>query len=87
MKLDMRPVRVAAGEDGDGRLVFWEEALVAVLVRLSAQHEELAGAWYLEAGFGEAAVPLNPTFDDLDEAGAWITSRLEQRSTSSPYVD
>ena len=76
MTLDLRSVKVATGEDADGLLVFDDGTLVAILVMLSAQHEEDAGHWYLEAGFGRLAVALNPVFDDLDAAKAWIADHL-----------
>src|SRR5829696_8992499 len=53
MSLTLQPVRVATGSDEDGMLVLTDEQrLVAVLTRLSEQHEGAAGHFYLEAGFG-----------------------------------
>jgi hypothetical protein len=75
--LTLKPVRVATGaDDEEGRLVFAGGRLVAVLVRLSEQHEELAGRWFFEAGFGRLDGPLHPAFRDLPEAEAWIAERL-----------
>ena len=77
MTLTLEPVRVATGaDDEEGRLVFAGERLVAVLVRLSAQHQELAGHWFFEAGFGRLDGPLHPAFEELSEAQAWIAQRL-----------
>jgi hypothetical protein len=46
-------VQVETGSgDTDGQLVFRDGFLVAVLVRLSEEHEEDAGKWFLEAGLG-----------------------------------
>jgi hypothetical protein len=64
ISLTKQPVRVAAGGgDEEGYLIFAHERLIAVLVRLSQQHEEMAGRWYLEIGFGRLEGPRKPTFD------------------------
>jgi len=78
MSLHLQPVQVATGSnDTESRLIFSEGFLVAVLVRLSEDHEEDAGKWFLEAGFGRVDDPDPPTFADLDAAQAWITGCLE----------
>jgi hypothetical protein len=46
------------------------------LVRLSAQHGEDTGKWFLEAGFGPLAPACPPLFADLAAARAWIMRRL-----------
>jgi hypothetical protein len=72
-----QPVRVATGGlDEEGCLIFSDDRLVAVMVRLSDQHEEFAGEWFLEAGFGRLEGPQHPTFDDLEAAQTWIAARL-----------
>ena len=77
MSLFLQPVQVATGsDDHESRLVFSDGFLVAVLVRLSAQHEDGAGRWFLEAGFGPLDDPRAPVFVDLDAAQAWIRDRL-----------
>ena len=79
MSLTLQPVRVATGSDEDGMLVFTDEQrLVAVLTRLSDQHEGAAGHWYLEAGFGWLDGPNHPTFSDLDAAQDWLTQRMDR---------
>jgi len=48
MSLRLQPVRVGTGsDDEDGRLVFRDDALVALLVRLSDNHEGTlaSGSW------------------------------------------
>ena len=83
MMLSLKPVQVATGADEDGMLVFdHDQRMVAVLTRLSEQHAELAGRWFLEAGFGRVDGPLHPTFSDLDSAKAWIGGRLETGLTA-----
>ena len=76
MSLLLRPVRVATGAEEDGLLVFLQDRLVAVLVRLSDTNEIAPGAWFLEAGFGGLDGPDHPTFPDLEAARAWIGERL-----------
>jgi hypothetical protein len=74
--ITLAPVRVGTDTaDEVGRLVFAEDRLVAVLVRLAEGHDE-AGHWFLEHGFGRLGVPVPPTFSDLQAAEIWIASRL-----------
>ncbi|GJD66939.1 hypothetical protein MPEAHAMD_7138 [Methylobacterium frigidaeris] len=79
MSLRLQPVRVkTGGGDTDGLLVFTSDLLVAVLVQLSADHEEDEGKWFLEAGFDGADKRVQPTFASLDEAQEWIQNRLDE---------
>lgn len=78
MSLTLQPVRVANGHDEEGLLVFAEDRLVAVLVRLSDEHEAMAGQWFLEYGFGKLDGPHHPTFPDLNAAQDWISRHLHQ---------
>ena len=73
-------VQVANGHDEEGRLVFAEGRLIAVLVQLSGLHEELsvAGQWFLETGYGRRLTGEHPTVPDLSAAGEWIQQRLER---------
>ena len=76
MNLHLQSVRVAAGPDEEGLLVFADERLVAVLTHLSNQHDKLAGHWFLEAGFGLLGGCSHPTFTDLDAAQDWMGRHL-----------
>ena len=77
MSLHLQPVRIAAGgHDTEGQLVYREGFLVAVLVLLSDDHEDEAGRWFLEAGFGRLNTVHPPTFVDLDEAQDWVMRQL-----------
>ena len=77
MTLRLQPVQVGTGSyDVDGQLVFADGLLAAVLVQLSGFHEDIAGMWFLEAGFGLVSSATQPTFADLDEAQTWIEQRL-----------
>ena len=79
MTLDLQPVRVQTGlDDEEGRLVFADGRLVAVLVRLSEQHEGLAGMWFYEHGFGPFNGPAHPTFKTLEAAQAYVEQRRSQ---------
>ncbi len=78
MSLFLQPVRVATGSpDENGFLVFDDDQkLVALLVQLSDEHEDEAGQWFYEAGFGPMDGPDHPAFPDLDAAQEWITKRM-----------
>jgi hypothetical protein len=71
----MQPTRLAA-DDADGLLVFSDAGLVAVLVRLSELHEQAAGQWFLEAGFGELDRHKHAIFPDFHSAKTWIAERI-----------
>jgi hypothetical protein len=75
-------VRVDTGLDEDGMLVFADDRLVAVLVRLSDAHEELgiAGHWYLETKFSLRLTGKSAPFPDLAAARAWIGQHLTEGS-------
>jgi len=77
MSLRLQPAQVATGSDDiEGHLVFADDFLVALFVRLSDGHAEDAGKWFLERGFGRVDHASPPLFADLDEAQAWIAWRL-----------
>ena len=81
MTLRLQPVQVGTGSyDVEGHLVFADGFLAAVLVQLSGFHEDLAGMWFLEAGFGLVSSATPPTFADLDTAQDWIKQRLAHRA-------
>ncbi|MGF9756191.1 hypothetical protein AAII07_13370 [Microvirga sp. 0TCS3.31] len=75
-----KPVKVRIdGHDSDGRLIFADDQLSAVIVRLDGEAHipEHKGQWHLEAGFGPCDVRLAPpTFSTPEEAGAWVQQRL-----------
>jgi hypothetical protein len=73
--LQMQPTRLAA-DDADGFLVFSDAGLVAILVRLSEIHEQAAGQWFLEAGFGQLDRHKHAIFPDLETAQNWIAERM-----------
>ena len=77
MKLFLQAVRVATGSDEEGMLVFdADHRLTAVLTRLTDQHDEVSGYWFLETGYGRLDGSGHPTFADLDRAQHWIRQRL-----------
>jgi hypothetical protein len=77
MSYSLQPVRVATGFDEEGVLIFDEDhRLTAVLTRLTDQHDEVSGYWFLEAGFGRLDGPDRPTFANLDVAQDWISQCL-----------
>jgi hypothetical protein len=83
MTVTMRPVRVATGADEDGCLVFCDERLVAILVRLSEGHEIAPGHWFYEAGFGDFDGPDHPLFPSLEDAKRYIAGRLSRARRSA----
>lgn len=56
---------------------FADGFLVAVLVRLSEDHEVDEGRWFLEASFSRVDDQGQPTFADLDDAQVRIRHRLD----------
>jgi hypothetical protein len=76
-RLSLQPVRLPLGDDTEGRLVFADDVLVAVLVRLSELHGEAGGSWFLETSFGPAVgQPEHPTFSSLANAEDWLRERM-----------
>jgi hypothetical protein len=61
MTLVTQPVRVGTGAEEEGCLVFSDDRLVAVLVRLSDVNEIAPGEWFFETGFGPLGGPEHPT--------------------------
>jgi hypothetical protein len=77
MRLGFQPVTVETNApDEGGHLVFANNRLVAVLVRLSEEHGRKAGRCYLEHGFGKLDGLAQPIFADLDEAQDWVAQRI-----------
>ena len=85
MTFILEPVQIQTGSaDEEGRLVFADGWLVAVLVRLSAQHGSLAGHWYYEHGFGPFNGPTHPIFATLEAAQDWMHQRQGRQSRPTP---
>jgi hypothetical protein len=84
LRIVFRPIMVWTGsEDREGRLAIADDALAAVLVRLSPEIHgaDLSGRWFVEAGFGSCATDLNKvTFDTLEGAHDWVQERLQKAS-------
>jgi hypothetical protein len=86
MKLGFQRVAVDTNAvDEEGCLVFADNRLVAVLVRLSELHGRKAGRWYLEHGFGKLDGPAHPDFTDLDKARDWVAQRLARTKVQQPH--
>ena len=75
-----QPVQVLIdGHDSEGRLIFANGQLSAVIVRLDGESHafEHKGRWHLEAGFGKCDARMAPTtFATPEEVGAWVRRRL-----------
>ena len=87
MRIETRPVRVAAGEQEGGLLVFNDDWLIAVLVRLSDKHGAIAGHWFLETGYGRFSQREQMLFKDEAEAVAWFRSVLADVFVDDPWVE
>jgi len=76
-----QPVKVRIdGHDSEGRLIFADDQLSAVIVRLDGEAHvpEHKGRWHLEAGFGPCDARIAPpTFATPEEAEAWVQQRLK----------
>ena len=75
MALKFQKIRIASEYDRDGRLVLVDDALVAILVKLSYVHAELTGHWFLETGYGKLKYKQT-TFVNLESAAQWIGGQL-----------
>jgi len=64
----------SSSPDQEGRLVFRDGRLLAVITRLSDIHPELAGRWFVEATFGRVPIVHPPAFETIDEFEGWITN-------------
>jgi hypothetical protein len=78
--ITFQPVRVRIdGHDTEGRLIFADDQLSAVIVRLDGETHvpDHKGRWHLEAGFGPCDARIAPpTFETPEEAEAWVRQRL-----------
>jgi hypothetical protein len=78
--ITFQPVKVLVdGHDSEGRLIFADDQLASVVVRLDgeAHAPEHKGHWHLEAGFGKYDSRTAPTiFMTLEEAAGWVRQRL-----------
>ena len=78
MTLRLQNVQVSTDSaDQEGRLVFYNDRLVAVLVSLSDLHGEDAGHWFMEVGFGRFWSKTFPLFPDLTSAAEWLEQQLQ----------
>jgi hypothetical protein len=86
--ITLQPVEVMTGcRDQDGHLVFADEQLVAVLVRLEdAVHEDERGGWFLEVGFGLCNRSRQPVFGSLQEAQAWVQEQVRGYLGRSAFI-
>jgi hypothetical protein len=76
--LTLQPVEVMTGShDQDGRLVFADGQLAAVLVHLDDPvHEDERGGWFLEVGFGPCSRSHQPVFGSLEDAETWVQEQV-----------
>ena len=58
--------------DREGKLVFRDGRLLALLTCLGDIHGDLAGNWFVEATFGDVPAGQFPVFKTTDEFEAWL---------------
>ncbi len=78
--ISFQPIPVLIdGHDTQGQLVLANGDLCAVLARLDGDTHDptMKGWWHLEAGFGHCAAMGTNVFATLDEARAWVQSKLD----------
>jgi hypothetical protein len=84
-EITQQPISVMTdGGGSEGYMILADGLLVAVLSRVTAE-ETLGGqaqveGWFLEAGFGPCGVLMSvtpPVFVDVEQAVAWVHTRLE----------
>jgi len=57
-------------------LLYFDGRLVAVLVKLSDQHDhDIAGKWFMEHAFGSLGWE-HPVLDTLEDAESWIRANI-----------
>jgi hypothetical protein len=80
MKVSWQSARVGSGftREEDGRLVYIDGRLAAILVCHSDEHEEpnVKGAWSIDAGFGPIT-GIQETFQSFEDAVTWILRRFK----------
>lgn len=86
MSIRFEPVRVAS-EEGEGRLVYDDDVLVGLLVRLGPVQGEAAGRWFVEMLIGREDGAAYPIHENLDQAAAWFSGRLADAPPSGPQRD
>ncbi len=77
MALEFQPISLNQDNDTEGMLILHDGRLAGVLSRLSAEHSDRAGRWFLECGFGSLARGETDDFEDLNAARRWIDQKLK----------
>lgn len=86
-EISMQVVPVQCGSERlDGRLVYVDGAIVAVLTHLKGAHYgRNNGAWYIEAGFGTRGIARNvDPFPTLEAVTDWIQDRIQYTDDDGP---
>ena len=68
-------------------LVLVDGWLIGVLVRLSAEHGDLSGQWFLESGYGRFSEIEQTTFPTLSLAEDWFVSHLVDLSVNDQWLE
>ena len=67
MSITYQPVALDSNYDGEAMLVFDDGRLAAVLTRLDAFHDSLAGRWYIETLYSMRVAATPATFGSPEE--------------------
>ena len=86
MNLTTQHILLGNADDRDGVLVLDGDVLVAVLCRLSAEHGDQVGHWFIECSFGVGPISRD-SFATMEDACIWISQSIatrESETASSP---
>lgn len=72
MAVSFQEVTLDTVADREGRLVFRDGRLLAVLSCLSEIHDHLSGHWFIETVFGDVPTPQPPVFESIDQFEGWL---------------
>jgi hypothetical protein len=89
MKVAFLTSRVATGcDDEDGLLVYVEDRLSAVLVRLDdvCHGDDLRGRWFVEAAFGPFGDHVGAHFGSTEEVRRWASDNSEMIGGGYPVA-
>jgi hypothetical protein len=82
VRFQFQPVCVPVESDGEGLLVLVNGWLIALLVRLAAEHGDITGHWFVETIYGNIGGGEHPVFADLAQAEHWFASQFADRRSA-----
>jgi hypothetical protein len=73
-----KEVDVATSGQTEGRLVFYEGKLIAIITKLDESHDEFQGKWFADAFFNGLEHMQHETFESLEDVARWIAERMQK---------